>query len=172
MYWLITSIRNFLFDKGVFKSESHNNVFILCVGNLRVGGTGKTPLTEYLIENLRKEFKVAVVSLGYKRKSKGLVEIRPEDDFSVTGDEPKQMSEKFPDVPFVVNKDRNEAIEYLKNKYPDLQAIILDDAMQYRKTKADVNILLTEYARPFFKDFCLPYGRLRERRKEKKRANY
>lgn len=172
MYWLITYIRNLLFNKGLLRSYSFADVFVLCVGNLRVGGTGKTPMVEYLIRNLHKEYNLAVLSLGYKRQTKGLKEITSADDYKSVGDEPKQMSEKFPDVRFFVNKDRNQAIECIKQKYPSTQLIILDDAYQYRKTKPAKTILLTEYHRPFYSDFVLPYGRLRERRKEKRRADY
>lgn len=172
MYWLIIYIRNLLFNKGLLRSYSFADVFVLCVGNLRVGGTGKTPMVEYLIRNLHKEYNLAVLSLGYKRQTKGLKEITSADDYKSVGDEPKQMSEKFPDVRFFVNKDRNQAIEYIKQKYPSTQLIILDDAYQYRKTKPAKTILLTEYHRPFYSDFVLPYGRLRESRKEKRRADY
>lgn len=172
MYWLITYIRNLLFNKGLLRSYSFTDVFVLCVGNLRVGGTGKTPMVEYLIRNLHKEYNLAVLSLGYKRQTKGLKEITSADDYKSVGDEPKQMSEKFPDVRFFVNKDRNQAIECIKQKYPSTQLIILDDAYQYRKTKPTKTILLTEYHRPFYSDFVLPYGRLRESRKEKRRADY
>lgn len=172
MYWLIIYIRNLLFNKGLLRSYSFTDVFVLCVGNLRVGGTGKTPMVEYLIRNLHKEYNLAVLSLGYKRQTKGLKEITSADDYKSVGDEPKQMSEKFPDVRFFVNKDRNQAIEYIKQKYPSTQLIILDDAYQYRKTKTAKTILLTEYHRPFYSDFVLPYGRLRESRKEKRRADY
>ena len=172
MYWLITYIRNLLFNKGLLRSYSFADVFVLCVGNLRVGGTGKTPMVESLIRNLHKEYNLAVLSLGYKRQTKGLKEITSADDYKSVGDESKQMSEKFPDVRFFVNKDRNQAIEYIKQKYPSTQLIILDDAYQYRKTKPAKTILLTEYHRPFYSDFVLPYGRLRESRKEKRRADY
>lgn len=172
MFWLITYIRNLLFNEGLFKSKSFEDVFILCVGNIRVGGTGKTPMVEYLIKNLKEDYNIAVLSLGYKRKTKGFKEITPFDDYLSVGDEPKQMSEKFSDVRFFVNKDRNQAIEYIKQKYSTTQLIILDDAYQYRKTKPEKTILLTEYNRPFYSDFVIPYGRLRERRKEKRRADY
>lgn len=161
-----------MFDHGIIASKNFNDVFVLCVGNLRVGGTGKTPMVEYLINNLKDEFNIAVLSLGYKRKTKGIREISKEDDFLSVGDEPKQMSEKFPNVKFFVNKDRNKAINFIKQKYPNTQVIILDDAYQYRKTKPAKTILLTEYARPFYRDFVLPYGRLRESREGKKRSDY
>lgn len=172
MYYLVSIIRNFLFNKGFIKSISHQDVFVLCVGNIRVGGTGKTPMVEYLVRNLKEDFPLAVVSLGYKRKTKGLREITQKDTFLTVGDEPKQMSEKFQDVKFFVNKDRNEAINYIKKTYPEIKLIILDDAYQYRKTRPTKTILLTEYARPFYKDRIIPYGRLRERIKEKQRADY
>ncbi|MDO5759918.1 MAG: tetraacyldisaccharide 4'-kinase [Bacteroidota bacterium] len=172
MYWLITLIRNFLFDYGILKSKAFEDVFVLCVGNIRVGGTGKTPMVEYLINALKDDFNIAVLSLGYKRKTKGIREISKQDDFQSVGDEPMQMFERFPMIKFFVNKDRNKAISFIKEKYPNTQVIILDDAYQYRKTKPNRTILLTEYYRPFYKDFLLPYGRLRERRKEKKRADY
>lgn len=172
MYYLVSIIRNFLFNKGLIKSISHQDVFVLCVGNIRVGGTGKTPMVEYLVRNLKEDFPLAVVSLGYKRKTKGLREITQKDTFLTVGDEPKQMSEKFKDVKFFVNKDRNEAINYIKKTYPEIKLIILDDAYQYRKTRPTKTILLTEYARPFYKDRIIPYGRLRERIKEKQRADY
>ncbi|MBQ9253343.1 MAG: tetraacyldisaccharide 4'-kinase [Bacteroidales bacterium] len=172
MYKLITTIRNLLFDKNIIKSKKYKDVFVLCVGNLRVGGTGKTPMVEYLLTNLQDKFPTAVVSLGYKRKTKGLKEITPQDDYLSVGDEPKQMSTKFPKVKFFVNKDRNEAIDYIIKQYPNIQLVILDDAYQYRKTTPTKTILLTEYSRPFFEDKLLPYGRLRERQKEKRRADY
>lgn len=172
MYYLVSIIRNFLFNKGFIKSISHEDIFVLCVGNIRVGGTGKTPMVEYLVRSLKEDFPLAVVSLGYKRKTKGLKEITQEDTFLTVGDEPKQMSEKFKDVKFFVNKDRNEAINYIKKTYPEIKLIILDDAYQYRKTRPTKTILLTEYARPFYKDRIIPYGRLRERIKEKRRADY
>lgn len=172
MYWLITYIRNFLFDKGLIKAVAFDDVFVLCVGNIRAGGTGKTPMVEYLIRNLAEEYRLAVLSLGYKRKTKGFREVSAKDTYLSVGDEPKQMSEKFPNTRFFVNKDRNQAIRLIKQKYPDTQLIILDDAYQYRRTLPAKTILLTEYSRPFYRDFTIPYGRLRERRKEKRRADY
>lgn len=172
MYLLITIIRNLLFNCGILKSKSYQDVFILCVGNIRVGGTGKTPMIEYLIRRLKDEFPLAVVSLGYKRKSKGLKEVLLSDSAISVGDESKQMKEKFPMIPFFVNKNRNTAIDYIRNKLPNIQLILLDDAYQYRKTKSTKTILLTEFNRPYFHDKVIPYGRLREKRSESRRANY
>jgi tetraacyldisaccharide 4'-kinase len=172
MYLLISIIRNFLFSFGIIKSRHYTDVFVLCVGNIRVGGTGKTPMIEYLIRNLQDKFSIAVVSLGYKRKTKGLREVQTADTAEKVGDEPKQMKAKFPKIPFFVSKDRNLAIDYIRTKLPQTQLILLDDAYQYRKTQPNRTILLTEYNRPYFKDYILPYGRLRERRKEAKRSSY
>ncbi len=172
MYYLITLIRNFLFDKHIIKGRKYTDVFVLTVGNLRVGGTGKTPMVEYLIRHLREEFNLAVVSLGYGRKTKGLREIKGEDTAQTVGDEPLQMYQKFKDIRFFVCKNRNTAIDYIRENYKDIQLIVLDDAMQYRKTLATKTILLTEYSRPFYKDHILPYGRLREMKQSSKRADY
>ena len=172
MYFLITLIRNFLFDKGIIRAVSYNDVAVLCVGNIRVGGTGKTPMTEYLIRNLNGEFPLAVVSLGYKRKVKGFKEVLLSDTASQVGDEPKQMKEKFPMIPVFVNKDRNFAINYIREHLPYIKLIVLDDAYQYRKTKPMFSVLLTEYNRPYFNDRIIPYGRLRESSKGSKRADY
>ncbi len=172
MYYLITLIRNFLFDKQIIKSRKYSDVFVLTVGNLRVGGTGKTPMVEYLIRHLKDEFSLAVVSLGYGRKTKGLREINDKDTAQSVGDEPLQMYQKFKDIRFFVCKNRNTAIDYIREHYKDIQLVVLDDAMQYRKTLANKTILLTEYSRPFYKDHILPYGRLRESKQSSKRADY
>ncbi|MBO6118771.1 MAG: tetraacyldisaccharide 4'-kinase [Bacteroidales bacterium] len=172
MYLLITILRNFLFRCNVIKSESYNDVCVVCVGNLRVGGTGKTPMIEYLIRNLKDEFPLAVISLGYKRKTKGLKEVLTDSNAEDTGDEPKQMKLKFPQIPFFVNKDRNFAIDYIRKNLPETKLILLDDAYQYRKTQPNITVLLTEYTRPYFSDRIIPYGRLRESKKESKRADY
>lgn len=172
MYFLITFIRNLLFKHHIMKSRKYDDVFVLCVGNLRVGGTGKTPMIEYLIKHLMTEFPLAVISLGYKRKTKGLKEVLLNDTTEEVGDEPKQMKEKFPEIKFFVNKDRNEAINNIRSNHKEIKLILLDDAYQYRKTTPNATILLTEYNRPYFQDFVLPYGRLRESKAQSKRADY
>ena len=172
MYYLITIIRNFLFSCGFIKSQRYSDIFVLCVGNIRVGGTGKTPMIEYLIRNLQDEFPLSVVSLGYKRKTKGLKEVLVSDTADAVGDEPKQMKEKFPNILFFVNKNRNTAIDFIRKNYSNIRLILLDDAYQYRKTSPNATILLTEYNRPYFNDKIIPYGRLREQRIQSKRANY
>jgi tetraacyldisaccharide 4'-kinase len=163
-------IRNFLFDKKFFKSVTFN-MPIICVGNLSVGGTGKSPVVEYLIRLLKDEFKIATVSRGYKRKTKGYVLARPETTALDIGDEPMQFHLKFPDLPVAVGEERIVAIPQLLHDHPDTDAIILDDAFQHRRVAAGLNILLTDYNNLFTRDFFLPTGDLRDQRASYKRAH-
>jgi tetraacyldisaccharide 4'-kinase len=170
LYGWITSIRNFLFDKGIFKSYSFD-IPIIAVGNLSVGGTGKTPQIEYLIRLLSPNYKIAILSRGYKRKSKGFVLADPTSNAEILGDEPFQIYQKFPNTIVAVDADRKNGIENLLvlNEKPDV--ILLDDAFQHRKVKAGFYILLTGYDDLFYSDFILPAGNLRESRSGAKRAN-
>ncbi len=169
LYALVTEVRNFLFDTKIFKSTAFD-VPIINVGNLRVGGTGKTPMIEYLIRLLQPEFKVAVVSRGYKRKTKGIVLADAQSTASSIGDEPFQIYQKFPDITMVVGANRVVAVQHLLQiQKPDV--ILLDDAFQHRWIDAGFNILLTAYNQVFSKDFILPVGDLRECRKSARRAD-
>lgn len=170
LYGLITSIRNFLFDKGMLKSYSFN-VPVIAVGNLSVGGTGKTPQIEYLIRLLSPNYKVATLSRGYKRQSKGFVLADSTSNAAILGDEPFQFYTKFPNIQVAVDADRKNGIEQLlsQSNKPDL--ILLDDAFQHRKVKVGFYILLTSYGDLFCDDFMLPTGNLRESRSGSKRAN-
>lgn len=163
------SIRNFLYDKGIFKSYSFN-IPIIVVGNLSVGGTGKTPQTEYLIRLLSKEFKVAVLSRGYRRKTKGYILANSSSTADTIGDEPFQIFQKFPQIDLAVDSDRRNGIENLiKQNKPDV--IILDDAFQHRRVKAGFYILLTAFDDLYFNDLVLPAGNLRESKKGAERAD-
>ncbi|GGC87439.1 tetraacyldisaccharide 4'-kinase [Flavobacterium lutivivi] len=163
------SIRNFLYDKGVFKSYSFN-IPIIVVGNLSVGGTGKTPQTEYLIRLLSKEFKVAVLSRGYRRKTKGYILANSSSTADTIGDEPFQIFQKFPQIDLAVDSDRRNGIENLiKQNKPDV--IILDDAFQHRRVKAGFYILLTAFDDLYYNDLVLPAGNLRESKKGAERAD-
>ena len=169
VYWLVTFIRNWLYDLGVFPSKSYD-LPIIAIGNLNAGGTGKTPQTEYLIRLLKDTYKIAVLSRGYKRSSKGFVLA----DYVVTaselGDESFQMYSKFPEISVAVCDDRQTGIDNLiSNNNPDI--ILLDDAFQHRKVKAGFYILLTAYDDLFSNDFILPFGNLRESAIGKKRTN-
>ena len=170
LYGIGASIRNKLFDWGMLRSRSFPFPLI-CIGNLTVGGTGKTPHTEYLIRLLKKEFKVAALSRGYKRETKGFVLASSSSTAAEIGDEPFQMARKFPDITVAVDADRCEGINLIQEKCPATEVILLDDAYQHRYVKPGMNILLTDYNRPIYKDAMLPAGRLREPLSGKKRAN-
>lgn len=171
LYGLGVCLRNKLFDWGWLRSKSFD-VPVICVGNLAVGGTGKTPHTEYLIKLLlREKLHVATLSRGYKRKSKGYVLATPGSDARQIGDEPYQIKNKFPDVRVAVDEDRCHGIgQLLKLDNPPVDAVLLDDAYQHRYVKAGLNILLTDFHRLLCDDILLPAGRLREPASGKHRA--
>ena len=168
-YWCVLAIRNRLYDKGIFKSESFD-IPVLCVGNISAGGTGKTPHTEMIVQALKGRFRLAVVSRGYKRKSKGFHLVKATDDFTMCGDEPLQMKRKFPDVLVAVCKDRGFAIRKLKEEY-GVNLVVLDDAFQYRKIKPSCSILLVNYNRSIENGNLLPIGNLRDLPSQTKRAD-
>jgi tetraacyldisaccharide 4'-kinase len=169
LYGFITSLRNYLYDKGILKSYSFD-IPVIAVGNLSVGGTGKTPQIEYLIRLLSPNYKVATLSRGYKRKSEGFVLADASSTADILGDEPFQYYKKFPTIQVAVDADRRNGIEQLLNKSKP-EIILLDDAFQHRKVKAGFYILLTAYGDLFCDDFILPTGNLRESRNGAKRAN-
>jgi tetraacyldisaccharide 4'-kinase len=170
LYGLVVVIRNKLYDKGYFKTATFNFPLI-CVGNLAVGGTGKSPMVEYIVNLLHKDFKIATLSRGYKRKTKGYVLANEGTTALEIGDEPMQFHVKFPDVAVAVGEERLDAVPQLLHDQPGLQAIVLDDAFQHRMVKAGLNILLTEYANPFTDDVFLPTGDLRDARSSYRRAD-
>ncbi len=170
IYGLVISIRNWMFDKKIFKSAMFNFPLI-CVGNLAVGGTGKTPMTEYLVELLRKKFKTATLSRGYKRKTKGFAIAGADTTAIDIGDEPMQFHQKFPDITVAVGEERLVAIPQLLHDMPETQVIILDDAFQHRSVRAGLNILLTEYRNLYTRDLMLPAGDLRDVTSSSKRAD-
>ena len=169
LYWFVISIRNWLYKKNIFRSTSFG-LPVICVGNLSVGGTGKSPMVEYLVEMLKDIFKIATLSRGYKRKTKGYSLANDNSTALEIGDEPMQFHLKFPDLPVAVGEKRIEAIPQLLHDRPETQAIILDDAFQHRALKAGLNILLTEYNNLFVHDFYLPAGDLRDLKSSYKRA--
>lgn len=171
MYGVITYLRNKLFDCGIIEQKSHS-VKIISVGNIRVGGTGKTPFVEYLIKALSPYFNLAILSRGYGRKTKGFIHLQPHHSASEVGDEPLLIYKRNPNTLVAVCEERNKGVENILKISPKTNLIILDDAYQHRYINRDINILLTEYNRPFFKDRVIPYGRLREYRKGYERATY
>lgn len=172
LYGAGVSIRNLMFDGGVLKSQSFN-IPVICVGNITVGGTGKTPHTEYLIRLLSKTHQVAVLSRGYKRQSKGYVLATKDTPMTEIGDEPYQMKQKFPHIHMAVDRDRCHGIaELMKPSVtPKTDVVILDDAFQHRYVNPRLSIMLMDYHRPIYLDKLLPAGRLRESMSGLKRAD-
>lgn len=162
LYGFGVIIRNRLFDWGVLKQQEFD-IPIVVVGNIAVGGTGKTPHTEYIINELKKLYNIGIISRGYKRKTKGFVLASPSSTPSEIGDEPFQIYSKFcKKIPVAVCENRCFGINELLKINKDINLIILDDAFQHRYVKPSVAILLTEFNRPLFYDNLLPYGNLRE----------
>ena len=170
LYGIVTSIRNFLYNQSIFKSYSFP-IPIIAVGNLSVGGTGKTPQIEYLIRLLSEDYKVAVLSRGYKRKSKGFILADQASTAENIGDEPFQIFQKFPQIKVAVDADRKNGIEQLLAAKDKPEVILLDDAFQHRRVKAGFYILLTAFDDLYCNDFLLPTGNLRESRNGAKRAD-
>ncbi len=167
----ITAVRNFLFDRGLIRSQK-SPIPTLVVGNLSVGGTGKTPWVEFLVTKLRDEVKLGTLSRGYGRKTNGFLQVLPASLPAEVGDEPLQIYQQFKgEVPVFVGEDRVGATQKIQQIFPDLQLLILDDAFQHRKLNPDFRIVLTPYSSPFSKDYLLPMGRLRESRAGAKRAD-
>ncbi len=171
IYYLVTWLRNKLYDLGIKTSKSYNFP-VICVGNLSAGGTGKTPMIEYLISLLKDEYNLATLSRGYKRKSRGFQLANENTTAESLGDEPFQFYNKFGnDIKVAVDEDRQHGISSLSCLENAPNLILLDDAFQHRKVKAGFNILLTTYNNPYYNDFVLPTGNLREPKNGAKRAN-
>lgn len=169
LYGLVTTIRNFLFEKGILKSNSFN-LPVIVVGNLSVGGTGKTPQIEYLVRMLCEKYKVATLSRGYKRQSEGFVLAGANDNALTLGDEPFQYHQKFPNIQVAVDANRTNGIQQLLSRKTKPEVILLDDAYQHRKVKAGLYVLLTAYGDLYVDDYMLPMGNLRELRSGATRA--
>ncbi|MCU0455255.1 MAG: tetraacyldisaccharide 4'-kinase [Bacteroidales bacterium] len=170
VYGLLTAIRNFLYNSGLLKSYEFN-LPVICVGNLAVGGTGKTPHTEYLAALLQKEFNVAVLSRGYKRLSRGFRFADSSGTSADIGDEPLQIAGKFPGITVAVDGNRVRGIRTILEEKPSTGVIILDDGYQHRRIKPGFSILLTACDRLMINDHLLPYGNLRERARNMNRAD-
>ncbi len=169
IYAFVAWLRNMLYDKNVF-TPAVFNLPLICVGNLSTGGTGKSPMVEFIVRHLREKGSIAVLSRGYKRKTAGYALA---DEFSTAleiGDEPMLFHNKFPDVTIAVGEERVVAIPQLLQDKPETNVIILDDAFQHRSVKAGLNILLTDYNNLFTRDWFLPTGDLRDERRSYKRA--
>jgi tetraacyldisaccharide 4'-kinase len=171
IYGSVTSLRNLMYDRQVFKSYKPSQ-FTISVGNLTVGGTGKTPVTEYLVRLLSGKLKVAVLSRGYGRKTRGFLLADHQSAAADIGDEPLQYFEKFGDkVVVAVSENRGKGAGFIQTLHPETRLIVLDDAYQHRAIEQNIKLLLNDYNRPFYRDLPFPAGRLRETRSGAKRAD-
>ena len=158
VYGLITNIRNYLYDKQILKSRSYD-LPVICIGNLSTGGTGKSPMIEYMLGYLSEMYQVGVLSRGYGRKTKGYLEVSIDHSSREVGDEPLQIKKKFPEVKVVVCADRREGIERMQE---DVEVILMDDGFQHRRVKPSYCVVLTPYEPLYLDDYLLPMGNLRE----------
>lgn len=171
LYGVVVDTIGLLYKSGI-KKATPAPIRTVCVGNLTVGGTGKTPITEYLIDKLQSHgLKVAMLSRGYRRRAKGLQVATERSTVYDIGDEPMQIHKRHPNIPIVVDGDRNRALQYIKQNMPDVNIVIMDDGMQHRSTIASEYILVCDYARPIYNDTLLPAGNLREHWRARHRAN-
>ena len=170
LYEGIIRTRNKLFDRKFFRSATFD-IPLICIGNLSLGGTGKTPMVEYLVKMLHGKYKVATLSRGYKRKTKGFFIANENSKTTDIGDEPMQFYKKFPGITVAVDEDRLMGIPKILNDKPETEIIILDDAFQHRQVVAGLNILLTEYNHLYTNDYLLPAGNLRDSKGSSKRAD-
>ncbi len=170
LYGLVLKLRNLLYDKKVLRSATFN-LPVICIGNLSAGGTGKSPMVEYLITLLQETHRVAVLSRGYGRKTKGYLLASDVSSAEEIGDEPLQFKTAFPQIAVAVGERRIEAIPQLLYDHPDTNVIVLDDAFQHREISAGYNILLTEFDKLYTKDSFLPTGNLRDEKKSADRAD-
>lgn len=170
IYNAVTRLRNHLYTIGHKKSFQFETM-IISVGNLNLGGSGKTPMIEYLIRLLKSKYKVAILSRGYGRRTRGLRFVTERESASTVGDEPFQLFQKFTDITVTVCEDRAFAIPHILQQYPETDVILMDDAFQHRSVRPQLSILLSEYKKPFYSDHLLPLGRLREARQGASRSD-
>jgi tetraacyldisaccharide 4'-kinase len=170
-YAWILALRHFLYDKGICRSYTFP-LHTICVGNITVGGTGKTPMTEYLAGRfLEKDVTPVVLSRGYGRKTKGFRYVNVTDTWNQAGDEPLQIKLHFPKIPVAVCEDRVKGLLRICRDFPDNPPVILDDAFQHRRVRASINVLMADHTRPVSDDTLLPFGRLRDLPRAGKRAD-
>jgi tetraacyldisaccharide 4'-kinase len=169
-YWIGVTVRNRLFDLRMLRSTGFD-IPVISVGNITVGGTGKTPHVEMLVSLLKSDYRIAVLSRGYKRKSAGFIMASRHSPVSDIGDEPMQIKNKFPDISVAVDGDRVHGVTRLIKSKHHPEVIILDDAFQHRYIRPGLSIVLVDYNRPVFHDFLLPAGNLREPWKNIRRSD-
>ena len=170
LYFLVTYVRNKLYDFNVFKSVSFK-IPLIGVGNLSTGGTGKTPMVEYLIRNFSKKNNTVLISRGYKRSTKGYVRANSSSTPDSIGDEPFQIFNKFKNITTVVDSNRVRGVSKILIEAPKTDLVLLDDCFQHRKINLKISIILTTYHSPFYNDFIIPVGNLREQKNNYNRAD-
>jgi len=170
IYGIVVWIRNLFFDIGILPSEEFD-LPVISVGNISVGGTGKTPHVEYLVDLLRDEFKIATLSRGYGRKTRQFIIASEASSAEEIGDEPRQLKQKYPDITVAVDRRRVNGIRMLMKQDPSIDLVLLDDAFQHRYIKPGYSILLIDFNRPLNRNFLLPAGTLREPARNRDRAN-
>ncbi len=170
-YRMVVNIRHWMFDCGLLKSEKFSTP-IICVGNITVGGTGKTPTAEMIMEYMMPYCRVAFLSRGYGRRTKGYVEVSSDSSYRDVGDEPLQVKLKFPEALVVVCEKRADAIRRIEAEHPETELIIMDDGFQHRYVDPRINVVVIDSTRPFYKDDFLPCGSLRDKVDSLYRAHY
>ncbi|MDR0581545.1 MAG: tetraacyldisaccharide 4'-kinase, partial [Prevotellaceae bacterium] len=170
LYGTAVTLRNKCYDRHIFRSTAFP-LPVIAVGNITAGGTGKTPHTELLVTLLRDERRPAVLSRGYRRRTKGFRYVETTDTVAAAGDEPLQLKQKFPALTVAVDADRVHGIRQLMAAATPPEVIILDDAFQHRRVRPALSLLLIDYHRPLHRDHLLPWGRLRDRRNQLRRAD-
>ena len=170
-YQMVISIRHWMFNCGLLKSEKFKTP-IICVGNITVGGTGKTPTAEMIVDYMKDHYKVAVLSRGYGRRTKGYLEVKSTSSYRDVGDEPLQIKLKYPDALVVVCEKRAEAIHRIEAEHPEVNLIVMDDGFQHRYVDPRINVVIVDSTRPFYEDDYLPAGTLRDNPDALDRAHY
>ncbi len=171
LYGAAIKLRHKLYDMGILR-VNHFDIPIICIGNITVGGTGKTPLTELVASHFAKKRKVAILSRGYGRKTKGYLEVMQNSHYRDVGDEPLQIKMKYPNLLVVVCEDRVAGIKKIKELHPDIELIVMDDGFQHRSVEALINIVTVDATRPTMYDKLLPLGNLRDITESFNRAHY
>ena len=171
IYQMVISVRHWMFDCGLLKSESFTTP-IICVGNITVGGTGKTPTAEMIIDSMMPYYRVALLSRGYGRRTKGYIEVETTSSYRDVGDEPLQIKLKYPEALVVVCEKRAEAIHRIEKEHPEINLIVMDDGFQHRYVDPRINVVIVDSTRPFYEDQFLPAGTLRDKVQSLDRAHY
>lgn len=170
LYHAGVAVRNWLFDAKILRTTQFD-IPIVCVGNVAVGGTGKTPSVEFILKNLSDQYTIAVLSRGYRRRTKGYIEVQVGDSFLKVGDEPKQIKRKYPDTVVVVCENRVNAVRRIMEEHPEVDLIVMDDGFQHRSLTPKVSIILSDYNTPPYRNKMLPAGTLRDTPSQLRRAN-